>query len=179
MGYYKLGPYGWHCSPENGSSILALAFITAMKNRSFSSPARAAMPAADAHSIPVIRLFDQRDIQFLRSAPGYDRHMETGFRRRRCRIFRAYLRSLRAEFLAARMELEILRIESPKDYWRLAPMVLLCRIRLAWAMIPAYLCLFRYRWELGGSGLEPVVRRFDGVCGEMRRCIPEISKPHP
>ena len=137
------------------------------------------MPAADAHSIPVIRLFDQRDIQFLRSAPGYDRHMETGFRRRRCRIFRAYLRGLRTEFQAARIELEALRVRSPKDYWRLAPMVLRCSMRLAWAMIPAYLCLLRYRWALGGSGLEPVVQRFDGVCSEMRRGIPEISKPRP
>jgi hypothetical protein len=134
------------------------------------------MPAADAQSIPVIRLFDQRDIQFLRSAPGYNPHMETGFRRNRCRIFRAYLRSLRAEFGAARIELETLRIESPKDYRQLAPMVLRCRMRFAWAMIPAYLCLFRYRWELGRPGLGPVVQRFDGVCGEMRRWIPEISK---
>ena len=135
------------------------------------------MPSADAPSIPVIRLFDQRDIQFLRAAPGYNPHMEAGFRRSRCRIFRAYLRGLRAEFLAARIELETLRIQSPQGYRQLAPMVLRCRLRFAWAMIPAYLCLFRYRWELGGSRLEPVVQRLDGVCGEIRRCVPEISKP--
>ena len=135
------------------------------------------MPAAAVPSIPVTRLFDQRDILFLRSAPGYHRRMETGFRRRRCRIFRAYLRGLRAEFLAARVELETLRVESPKDYRQLAPMVLRCRLRFAWALIPAYLCLFRYRWELGGSHLEPVVQRLEGVCGEMRRLISEISEP--
>jgi hypothetical protein len=120
------------------------------------------MPAADAASIPVIRLFDQRDILFLRSAPGYNPRMETGFRRRRCEIFRAYLRGLRAEFLAAR---------------QLAPGFLRCRMRFACALIPAYLCLFRYRWELGGSHLEPVVQRLEGVCGEMRRLISEISEP--
>jgi hypothetical protein len=135
------------------------------------------MPAADAPSIPVIRLFDQRDILFLRSAPGYHPRMETEFRRRRCRVFRAYLRGLRAEFLAARIELETLRVESPKEYRQLAPMVLRCRIRFAWALIPAYLCLVRYRWELGGSRLEPVVQRLEVVGGEMRRCIPEIPKP--
>ncbi len=135
------------------------------------------MPAADAHSIPIIRLFDEGDIQFLRSAPGYTPHVETMFRRRRCRIFRAYLRSLRAEFLAARMELETPPTEPRKDYRQLALMVLRCRMRFAWAMIPAYLCLFRYRWELGGSGLGPVVQRFGGIGGEMRRRIPEISKP--
>ena len=103
--------------------------------------------------------------------------METAFRRRRCRIFRAHLRGLRAEFLAARVARETLRVESPKDYRQLAPMVLLCRVRFAWAMIPAYVCLFRYRWELGGPRLEPVVQRLDGVCGEMRRAIPEVSEP--
>lgn len=137
------------------------------------------MPAADAHSIPMIRLFDQRDIQFLRSAPGYTLHVETAFRRRRCRIFRAYLRSLRAEFRAARRELESPPIRPPKGYRQLALTVLRCRMRFAWAMIPAYLCLFRYRWELGGCGLGPVVQRFDGVCGEMRRWIPEISERRP
>ena len=120
------------------------------------------MPAADAASIPVIRLFDQRDILFLRSAPGYDPQMETGFRRRRREIFRAYLRGLRAEFLAAR---------------QLTPRFLRCRMRFACALIPAYLCLFRYRWGLGGSHLEPVVQRLERVCGEMRRLISEISEP--
>jgi hypothetical protein len=135
------------------------------------------MPAADAPSIPVIRLFDQRDILFLRSAPGYNRRMETAFRRRRCRIFRAHLRGLRAEFLAARVALETLRVESAKDYRQLAPMVLICRVRFAWAMIPAYLCLLGYRWELGGPRLGPVAQRLDGLCGEMRRFIPEVSEP--
>jgi hypothetical protein len=135
------------------------------------------MPAAEASSIPVIRLFDQRDILFLRSAPGYNRRMETGFRRRRCRIFRAYLRGLRTEFQAARIELEALRVRSPKDYRHLVPMFLRCRMRFAWAMIPAYVCLFRYRWELGGPRLEPVVQRLGGVCGEMRRFIPEVFEP--
>ena len=148
-----------------------------MKTRSSPSPATAAMPAADAPSIPVIRLFDQRDILFLRSAPGYHPRMETRFRRRRCRVLRAYLLGLRAEFLAARVELETLRVESPKDYRQLAPMVLRCRLRFAWALIPAYLCLFRYRWELGGPRLQPVVERLDRVRGEVRRFIPEVFEP--
>ncbi len=148
-----------------------------MKTPSFPSPDTAATPAADSPSMPVVRLFDQRDILFLRSAPGYNRRMETGFRRRRCRVFRGYLRGLRAGFLAARIELETLRVRSPKDYRQLALMVLRCRMRFAWAMIPAYLCLFRYRWELSGSRLEPVVQRLDEVCGEMRRFIPENTDP--
>ena len=78
------------------------------------------MPATEAHPVPMIRLFDERDIEFLRAMPGYTGRMETEFRRRRCRIFRGYLRSLRVEFLVAQTELETLRIEFPEDAsnWR-------------------------------------------------------------
>ncbi len=133
------------------------------------------MPAADTLSVPMIRLFDQRDIEFLRAVPGYAAHMETEFRRRRCRIFRAYLRSVKAEFLAAQMEMETLRSESPEDYRQLALIILRCRMRLAWEMIPAYLCLYLYRWKLGSVALGPVVQRFEGIRCQIRRCIPGIS----
>src|ERR1035438_7902414 len=100
------------------------------------NPARTARPAADTLSVPMIRLFDGRDIEFLRAVPGYTARMETQFRRRRCRIFRGYLRSLRARFLAAQVEMETVRIEAPEDYRQLALAMLRCRMRFAWAMIP-------------------------------------------
>jgi hypothetical protein len=143
-----------------------------MKIRNIST---VAMPPADPHSVPMIRLFDAGDIEFLRGVPGYTAAMETEFRRRRCRIFLGYLRSLKAEVLAAQTELETLRIESPEDYQQVAVMVMRCRMRFAWAMIPAYLRLFQYRWELGSTQLGPVVQRFEGIRGEMRHWIPEIS----
>jgi hypothetical protein len=39
-------------------------------------------------------------------------------------------------------------------------------------------CLFQYRWELGRSGLGPVVQCFEGIRAEIRRWIPGISCPH-
>jgi hypothetical protein len=146
-----------------------------MKIRSISSLERETMPAPDAHSVPMIRLFDRRDIEFLRAEPGYSTRMESDFRRRRCRIFRGYLRSLRAEFLAAQTELETLRIESPADYEPLAMMLMRCRVRLASAMIPAYLCLMQYRWDLGNTSLGPLVRRLESIRAEIRNWVPEIS----
>ena len=133
------------------------------------------MPAVDSLSIPLIRLFDERDIEFLRKMPGYSARMETGFRRRRCRIFRGYLRSLKVEFLAAQTELETLRIESPEDYQQLALILLRCRMRLAWAMWQAWLELLCYRWELGSTGLGPVVQRLESIRAQIRRWIPGIS----
>jgi hypothetical protein len=123
----------------------------------------------------MIRLFDQRDIEFLRAVPGYTRRMETEFRRRRCRIFRGYLRTLRAEFLAAQTELETLRIESPEVHQHVALLVMRCRMRFVGAMVPAYLCLFQYWWELGPAELAPVVERFESIRGELRRLIPGIA----
>jgi hypothetical protein len=123
----------------------------------------------------MIRLFDERDIEFLRGVPGYSRRMENQFRRRRCRIFRGYLRTLRAEFLAAQTELETLQIESPQVHQQAAILMLRCRMRFASAMVPAYLCLFQYRWELGSADLGPVVHRFESIRDELRRWIPGIA----
>jgi hypothetical protein len=123
----------------------------------------------------MIRLFDKRDIDFLRAVPGYTRRMETEFRRRRCRIFRGYLRTLHAEFLAAQTELETLRIESPEVHRQVALLVMRCRMRFVSAMLPAYLCLFQYRWELGTAELAPVVQRFESIRDELRHWIPGIA----
>jgi hypothetical protein len=146
-----------------------------MKRRSLSGTGGLSMPTTEAHSVPMIRLFDERDIEFLRAMPGYTRQMETEFRRRRCRIFRGYLRSLRAEFLVAETELETLRIEFPEDHRQLALTTMSCRLRFAFATIAAYVRLFQYRWDLGGAGLGPVVQRFEDIRGETRRWIPRIS----
>jgi hypothetical protein len=123
----------------------------------------------------MVRLFDKRDIEFLRAVPGYTRHMETAFRRRRCRIFRGYLRTLRAEFLAAQTELETLRIEYPELHPQVALLVMRCRMRFVGSMVSAYLCVFQYRWELGNAELGPVVERFESIRSELRRLIPGIA----
>ena len=124
----------------------------------------------------MIRLFDERDIEFLRAVPGYTGRMETEFRRRRCRIFRGYLRTL-----AGRVSGGADRIGNPahrvsgRSISKLALLVMRCRMRFVWAMIPAYLCLFQYRWELGTAELGPVVQRFESIRGELRRWIPGIA----
>ena len=147
-----------------------------MKTRSSFAAGRPFAAGTERHSvIPMIRLFDQRDIEFLRTVPGYTRRMEKEFRRRRCRIFRGYLRSLRAEYLVAQTEAETLRIEFPEEREQTAQTATGCRVRFECAMTAAYFCLFRYRWDLGGSGLGSVVRRFEGIRGEIRRWAPGIS----
>ena len=146
-----------------------------MKIRNISRVDRPGLRVADPHPAPMMRLFNDRDIEFLRTLPGYSARMEAEFRRRRCRVFRGYLRSMRAEFLIAQTELETLRIESPADHEELALLVMRCRLRFAWAMIPAYLCLLRYRWQLGSADLERVVRRLEEIRREIHSGIPRLS----
>lgn len=131
--------------------------------------------AADASSLPMIRLFDEGDISFLRAVPAYNTRMESEFRRRRCRIFKGYLHILRTEFLAAQTELGVLRTESPEDHRQLGLLLLRCRMRFAWTIVPAYLCMLRYRWNLGGAELGPVVQRYEGFRREIRFWIHGLS----
>jgi hypothetical protein len=146
-----------------------------MEIRNTSRADRAAVRAADPHPVAMMRLFDERDIEFLRMLPGYTAQMEAAFRRRRCRIFRGYLRSMRADLLVAQTELETLRIESPADYEQLALLVMRCRMRFAWAILPAYFSSFQYRWHLGYPGLQRVVRGLEDIRSEIRNGIQRIS----
>jgi hypothetical protein len=109
-------------------------------------------------SLPMTRLFDGRDIEFLRALPGYTGKAETEFRRRRCRIFRAYLLSTRAGFFQALDDLEM-----PS-----AAGILRYRMEFALAMLPACGSLIRYRWGLGRVDLTDVVQRFDTILAGVR-----------
>ncbi len=128
----------------------------------------------EPHSLPMMRLFDRRDIEFLRSVPGYTRRGETVFRRRRCWIFREYLASVRAEFTGVIEEIEDLAEDSAGQQ-ELASWQLRCRMQLAAAMISAYVSLLRYRWSMGSVHLTDVVQRFDAILADLRQWIPQAE----
>jgi hypothetical protein len=119
------------------------------------------------------RLFDRRDIEFLRNAPGYTRLAEAEFRRRRRGIFRGYLDSMRAEFSSALEELEDLAEEAPGQEW--PGWTWRCRLQFEATMITAHIRQLRYRWNLGPVQLSDVVQRFDTVLTEIRRWIPQAE----
>ena len=121
------------------------------------------------------RLFERRDIDFLRAMPGFTSRMETEFRRRRCRIFRGYLRKLQAELLETSTEFDTVCIECPELQQELALVLLRGRLRFAWAMAAARICLWRYRWGVGNVTCGGVLHRFESIRTELRRSIPEIS----
>ena len=128
----------------------------------------------DPNFQPMMRLFDGRDIEFLRTMPGQTEAGVSEFRRRRCRIFRGYLLSVRAEFLEALTDLET-RGDGPEDRRELAFAPFHYRLQFAAAMIPAYVHLFRYRWGLGNADLTGVVQRFDTILEGLRHWLPQVS----
>lgn len=120
----------------------------------------------DSQPLAMSRLFEQVDIEFLRSVPGYTRRVETAFRRRRCRIFCGYLRNERAELEEILAEFDTpASILSAMHY----------RLDFASALIPAYARLFRYRWGWGTVQLRDVLLRFDALLAEVRLCIPQVE----
>ena len=129
----------------------------------------------DVQAVSMSRLFHHRDIQFLRALPGFTPKMEADFRQRRCRIFRSYLRALRAELLEINTEFDTLAVECPQLRQELALAMLRGRMRFALAMIEARVCLWRYRWAIAAVECGPVIQRLESIRSEMRRWIPEIS----
>jgi hypothetical protein len=122
----------------------------------------------------MMRLFDSRDIEFLRSVPGYTRRGEAVFRRRRCWIFREYLASIRAEFTGVIEEIEDL-VEDSAGRQEPASWQLGCRMHLEAAMIAAHISLLRYRWNIGSVHLTDVVQRFDAILTDLRQWIPQTE----
>src|ERR1019366_1117624 len=113
----------------------------------------------------------------------YNPQMEAGFRRRRCGVFRAYLRGLRAEFRVARIELGTLRVQSPER---------LPATRVAGCALPQALCLGYDSGEsvsvvpvgtgqippgTGGATPRRAVRRDAALCFGTFRTAPLIEKP--
>jgi hypothetical protein len=125
--------------------------------------------------IPMSRLFERADIEFLRTRPEFTRRMETAFRCRRCRIFRGYLRGMRAALLEIRTEFDTLGIECPELQQELALVLLRGKLRFAWAMAAAHVCLWRYRWSLGDVNSGDTVYRLESILDEIRIWLPELS----
>ena len=64
---------------------------------------------------PMERLLCERDLEFLRSQPGYEPGMEKSLRAARRRVFRMYLRSLAQDFNRLHLALRLAVLYSPQD----------------------------------------------------------------
>jgi len=92
-------------SAVTGSGALSLGVLLARRllqyrdSRSAEESASEAVPKITMERYrPMARLFDDQDLQFLASRPGYRREMGARLRRSRRRVFRMYLAELSSDF---------------------------------------------------------------------------------
>jgi hypothetical protein len=104
------------------------------------------------------RLFSTRDLEFLRSQPGYTPQLEAGFRRRRAQVFRQYLHSMQCDFAAIHAAARMMAAQglaSPGLSGRLVQLPLVFR-RTVWSA-RWQVFLYEHGWSAPAFSLQPAV----------------------
>ena len=84
---------------------------------------------------PMERLLREEDLRFLSAQPGYSPRLGRRFRAERRRVFRGYLRSLRADFARAALTFQTLIVHSAEDRADLAAGLVRQRMLFAVGML--------------------------------------------
>jgi hypothetical protein len=124
---------------------------------------------------PMIRLLDGKDIDFLRSQPGFTPKMARKLRQQRCQIFRGYLRSLSADFRRVCAAIKILMMQSRQDRPDLAGILFHQQMMFALGMISVQSRLVLYRLGICGVEVSSLVRIFDSMRIELRSLVPAAT----
>jgi hypothetical protein len=120
----------------------------------------------------MLRLLDSRDIEFLRSQPGFTPKLESALRFRRCQIFREYLRGLEMDFMRVCTALKVLLVQEEQDRPDLSALLIQYRIMFATTLLAIHFRLFLYRFGIGTVDAGSLVRLFDVVRLELRQLVP-------
>jgi hypothetical protein len=121
---------------------------------------------------PMMRLLDERDLEFLRSQPGFTPRMAARLRARRCHVFRGYLRHLSADFRRVCTAVKVLMLQSKRDRPDLAATLVRQQAMFAFGMAMVQVRLFLYRWDLCTVDVRALVNTFDVVRLELRNMLP-------
>ena len=112
--------------------------------------------------LPMLRLLDDADFQFLQSQKGFTAEMASSLRRRRVHAFRGYLRLLEADFARAAAALQVILAHSACDRPELAFLVFQRRLTFALAInrhsLPTH-AVPRWNFRRGCFQPDPPVRR--------------------
>ena len=121
---------------------------------------------------PMLRLLHPRDLDFLRSQPGFTREMEGKFRRQRCEIFRGYLRQLDGDFQKVCTALKLVMVQSSADRPDLAATLLRQEMWFKVGMFAVHCRLLLYGCGIGTVEVAGLLRLFDGMRLELRSLVP-------
>ena len=121
---------------------------------------------------PMLRLLDERDLEFLRSQPGFTPRMAARLRARRTRVFRGYLRHLSADFGRVCTAVKVLMLQSKRDRPDLAAALVRQQALFALGLAMVQARLFFYRWNLCTVDVRALVQTFDVMRLELRNMLP-------
>lgn len=121
---------------------------------------------------PMLRILAADDFRALRSQPGYTPEMLAKLRRQRCRIFREYLRALRADFARVCLALKLLMVQAGNDRPDLASTLLRKQAQFAFGVAVVQVRLALYSLGIGSVEVASLLSVFDGVRVELRTLIP-------
>ena len=121
---------------------------------------------------PMMRLLDQRDLDFLRSQPGFTPRMAARFRAQRSRVFRGYLRHLSVDFHRVCTAVKFLMLQSKRDRPDLAAVLVRQQTLFAFGMATVEARLFLYRWGLCTVDVRALVKTFDVMRLELGNLVP-------
>ncbi|MGD0499693.1 MAG: hypothetical protein ABSC23_14795 [Bryobacteraceae bacterium] len=168
-----------------GIAILALAgmllALAILVRRSVSAPGGLPLDAGwiDELSVeryrPMMRLLDDRDLEFLRSQPGFTPRMATRLRIQRCQIFRGYLHCLEGDFQRVCMAVKALMLQSRRDRPDLAAALVRHQATFVLTLAMVNVRVFFYRWGWGGVDVSALVRSFDAMRLELRSLAPSAA----
>ena len=116
-----------------------------------------------------------RDVESLRSQPGFTPGMAAKLRIERCRVFRGYLSCLRTDFQRVCAALKLLMLHSRYDRPDLASTLVHQQVMFECGMVVVGFRLFLYRWGLGGVDVTDLVKIFDLMRLELRRLVPATA----
>lgn len=121
---------------------------------------------------PMMRLLDARDIEFLRTQPGFTPRIAARLRAKRCQIFREYLRCLSADFNRVCMALKVLMLQSGHDRPDLAAALVRSQVRFVFGVMAVQVRLVCFRFGVCGVSVSGLVGTFDGLRIELRALVP-------
>ncbi|MCU1237222.1 MAG: hypothetical protein JWP63_5189 [Candidatus Solibacter sp.] len=124
---------------------------------------------------PMMRLLDPREVEFLRSQPGYTPEMEARLRTQRCQAFRGYLRCLHLDFQRVATALKIIMTQSELDRGDLAAVLIHHQIQFALGMQVVNARLMLYKWGIGHVDAASLLRTFDLMRIELGSMMPATS----
>jgi hypothetical protein len=121
---------------------------------------------------PMLRMLDGRDIEFLRSQPGYTPDIAKKLRSQRTQIFGSYLRSLETDFGRVCSAIKVVMVQSECDRPDLAQALLRQQVTFACAMFSVRAHLFLYSMGVSGVEVSKLVRIFDSMRVELLTMAP-------